>query len=437
MTIVSTSDLNFTNYEYVQFFETFKDVISNKFLRPVRNWTTPVQLNITLTLYEIIGVFWYNEFLVWDPKDFNGLAKVSIPVENIWRPDIYVYEFVEEDLSPQIPYLYVRNTGRITHDKPLRIISSCNLDIFYFPFDIQTCTLSLGSYLQTGTAIWGELDSIRAKAKDIVLDLLQTPEEITRESKVNIQSKGEWELLFIEAHTTTWQLQGENWSKVIFKVRIKRRPLLYLVNLIVPSAFLMVIDLFSFYLPLHRVDRGAFKMTLLLGYTVFLLIMNDLLPNNAGGTPIIGIYFSVCLALMVISLMETIFVMNILHQTRSNVLEVPPFLRSLTFGIIAKLICSEPADIEKGGMENGVQQVLDIPDSLKSPPLTQKLLKKLSEDIFAIRTHLDSKNKKALMQSEWIVVASLWDCFLFRVYLLFFVLFSVVIIVSWCMWYTA
>uniref|UniRef100_A0A8C4RWW8 5-hydroxytryptamine receptor 3A n=1 Tax=Erpetoichthys calabaricus TaxID=27687 RepID=A0A8C4RWW8_ERPCA len=338
-----------------------------------------------------LSFFWYNEFLVWDPKDFNGLAKVSIPVDNIWRPDIYVYEFVEEDLSPQIPYLYVRNTGRVTHDKPLRIISSCNLDIFYFPFDIQTCTLSLGSYLHT--------------AKDIVLDLLQTPEEITRESKVNIQSKGEWELLFIEAHTTTWQLQGEDWSKVIFKVRMKRRPLLYLVNLIVPSAFLMVIDLFSFYLPLHRVDRGAFKMTLLLGYTVFLLIMNDLLPNNAGGTPIIGIYFSVCLALMVISLMETIFVMNILHQTRSNVLEVPPFLRTLTFSIIAKLICSEPADEEKGSMENEVQQ-----------------------GTFSFVSHdmlLSVCLSKALMQSEWIVVASLWDCLLFRVYLLFFVLFSV------------
>uniref|UniRef100_A0A8C4RYK2 5-hydroxytryptamine receptor 3A n=1 Tax=Erpetoichthys calabaricus TaxID=27687 RepID=A0A8C4RYK2_ERPCA len=366
--------------------------------------------------------FWYNEFLVWDPKDFNGLAKVSIPVDNIWRPDIYVYEFVEEDLSPQIPYLYVRNTGRVTHDKPLRIISSCNLDIFYFPFDIQTCTLSLGSYLHTGTAIWGELDRKRVK--------------------VNIQSKGEWELLFIEAHTTTWQLQGEDWSKVIFKVRMKRRPLLYLVNLIVPSAFLMVIDLFSFYLPLHRVDRGAFKMTLLLGYTVFLLIMNDLLPNNAGGTPIIGIYFSVCLALMVISLMETIFVMNILHQTRSNVLEVPPFLRTLTFSIIAKLICSEPLSDFHISPETAIDscckvKILDMPENLKSPPLTQMLLKKLSEDIFAIRSHLDSKNKKALMQSEWIVVASLWDCLLFRVYLLFFVLFSVVIIVSWCMWYTA
>uniref|UniRef100_A0A8C4RXX9 5-hydroxytryptamine receptor 3A n=1 Tax=Erpetoichthys calabaricus TaxID=27687 RepID=A0A8C4RXX9_ERPCA len=364
------------------------------------------------SLLHFISLFWYNEFLVWDPKDFNGLAKVSIPVDNIWRPDIYVYEFVEEDLSPQIPYLYVRNTGRVTHDKPLRIISSCNLDIFYFPFDIQTCTLSLGSYLHTGTAIWGELDRKRVK--------------------VNIQSKGEWELLFIEAHTTTWQSLSCSFPN---QVRMKRRPLLYLVNLIVPSAFLMVIDLFSFYLPLHRVDRGAFKMTLLLGYTVFLLIMNDLLPNNAGGTPIIGIYFSVCLALMVISLMETIFVMNILHQTRSNVLEVPPFLRTLTFSIIAKLICSEPADEEKANITKTVDFLLL--KNLKSPPLTQMLLKKLSEDIFAIRSHLDSKNKKALMQSEWIVVASLWDCLLFRVYLLFFVLFSVVIIVSWCMWYTA
>lgn len=29
-------------------------------------------------------------------------------------------------------------------------------------------------------------------------------------------------------------------------------------------------------------------MTLILGYTVFLLIMNDLLPSTANGTPLIG-----------------------------------------------------------------------------------------------------------------------------------------------------
>ncbi|MGH0151649.1 UNVERIFIED_CONTAM: hypothetical protein FKN15_028865, partial [Acipenser sinensis] len=318
-----------------------------KFLRPVKNWTTPVQLNITLALYEIIGVFWVNEFLVWDPADFDGLNKVSIPVDNIWRPDLYVYEFIEEDLSPQIPYMYVISSGRITHDKPLRIVSSCNLNIFYFPFDIQTCTLSLGPFLHT--------------ASDIVLGLHQTSEEITAESKVNIQNKGEWELLNIDAKTTIWQMQGEDWSKVIFKLRMKRRPLLYLVNLVIPSAFLMVIDLISFYLPVHQIDRGAFKMTLLLGYTVFLLIMNDLLPNNAGGTPIIGIYFSVCLALMVISLLETIFISNILHQTRSNSHKVPTFLKRITFSFIAKLICFSPPESHhepafKNNNERNVEQ---------------------------------------------------------------------------------
>lgn len=69
---------------------------------------------------------------------------------------------------------------------------------------------------------------------------------------------------------------------------IKRSPLLYVVNLLIPSSFLMLIDILSFYLPPHSVDRASFKMTLILGYTVFLLIMNDLLPSTANGTPIIG-----------------------------------------------------------------------------------------------------------------------------------------------------
>ena len=69
---------------------------------------------------------------------------------------------------------------------------------------------------------------------------------------------------------------------------IKRRPNLYVVNLLIPSSFLMLIDILSFYLPPHSVDRASFKMTLILGYTVFLLIMNDLLPSTANGTPIIG-----------------------------------------------------------------------------------------------------------------------------------------------------
>uniref|UniRef100_H3BAY9 5-hydroxytryptamine receptor 3A n=1 Tax=Latimeria chalumnae TaxID=7897 RepID=H3BAY9_LATCH len=440
-----------------------------KFLRPVKNWTSPVQLNFSLTLYEIIGVnekthvittyfwlreIWRNEFITWDPAEFGGLYQVSLPVDNIWVPDLYVYEFVEEDLSPQIPYLYINNTGEIRHTKPLRIVSSCNLDIFYFPFDIQICSLSFGPYLHT--------------VKDITMVLHHTPELITATSKYHIQNKGEWELINIEAYVTEFKGEGETkkYEDLLFSLKIKRRPLLYLVNLVIPSTFLMVIDLLSFYLPIHETDRGTFKMTLLLGYTMFLLIMNDLLPNNAGGTPIIGIYFSVCLALMVISLLETIFITNILHQTCSRRQKVPKILRKITMKFIAKMICYVPMQIpenteEKAHRKKRLVQVkkyndcnesilvdsevsedyrvqedgLQLSKNLQSLNAIHQFLKKISGDLFMIQHSINSHSEYNQKQGEWIKIAYIWDCLLFRIYLIFLSSFSVSIVTCWCMWY--
>lgn len=64
--------------------------------------------------------------------------------------------------------------------------------------------------------------------------------------------------------------------------------MLYVVNLLIPSCFLVTVDIFSFKLPPQSVDRSSFKMTLILGYTVFLLIMNDLLPTTGNEMPLIS-----------------------------------------------------------------------------------------------------------------------------------------------------
>lgn len=69
-------------------------------------------------------------------------------------------------------------------------------------------------------------------------------------------------------------------------MEIRRRPILYVINLLVPSSFLIAIDALSFYLPAESQTRAPFKMTLLLGYNVFLLMMNDILPDS--GTPLIS-----------------------------------------------------------------------------------------------------------------------------------------------------
>lgn len=57
---------------------------------------------------------------------------------------------MDEDKSPQTPYVYLNNTGHVYNDSPLRVASTCKLGIYSFPFDIQNCSLTFGSYIHFG-----------------------------------------------------------------------------------------------------------------------------------------------------------------------------------------------------------------------------------------------------------------------------------------------
>ncbi|MBN3276694.1 5HT3A protein, partial [Polyodon spathula] len=152
----------------MRFYKTFQPILDTPGMRPSSTWRQPTHINLSINIKEIIGVdekthilitfvalrqLWFNEFLVWDPSEFDGMDHLNVPVEFIWTPDFYIYELqvhVGEDLSPFIPYLYLHHDGQVIHDQPIRAVTSCNLDIFYFPFDTHSCILTFGPYLHTG-----------------------------------------------------------------------------------------------------------------------------------------------------------------------------------------------------------------------------------------------------------------------------------------------
>lgn len=70
------------------------------------------------------------------------------------------------------------------------------------------------------------------------------------------------------------------------QLSLRRRATLYIVNLFMPSFFLISLDLFSFLLPPKGVERFFYKVTLILGYIVFMLNMNDLLPVTGDAIPL-------------------------------------------------------------------------------------------------------------------------------------------------------
>lgn len=53
---------------------------------------------------------------------------------------------MDENTAPEVPYVYLYSNGMLHDALPVRVVSSCNLDIYTFPFDIQNCTLTFNSY---------------------------------------------------------------------------------------------------------------------------------------------------------------------------------------------------------------------------------------------------------------------------------------------------
>uniref|UniRef100_A0A3B5L0P8 5-hydroxytryptamine (serotonin) receptor 3A n=1 Tax=Xiphophorus couchianus TaxID=32473 RepID=A0A3B5L0P8_9TELE len=375
--------------------------------RPAVNLSNPTITNISFTLYAVLGVvtqllttflwlrlFWRNEYLVWEPEECDGVARISLPVKELWSPDIIVYD-VDDDVSQACPYVYVNHTGRIRWDRMLRLVSACNLEIFSFPFDVQNCTFTFGSYMHTTNIN--------------ILLIAALSHTMSDNSKQYLEASGEWELVNILGETSILKFGVDEWDIITFWVVIRRRPVLYVVNLLIPSSFLMLIDILSFYLPPHSVDRASFKMTLILGYTVFLLIMNDLLPSTANGTPLIGIYFSVCLALMVISLLETVIITNVLHHSSMKYQEVPNWVRVVVLKYIATMICYQ--------WPEGV-----------SPTL------KTREDKPESSNGSTGAWKESELLDQWCHVGYVLDFLLFRIYLLLISCYAMVIITMWCIW---
>ncbi|KAG8582346.1 hypothetical protein GDO81_008019 [Engystomops pustulosus] len=232
----------------------------------------------------------------------------------------------------------------------------------------------------------------------------------------------------------------------IHRIIIKRRPLLYVVNLLLPSAFLMLVDIFSFNLLPHSMDRATFKMTLLLGYMVFLLIINDLLPATSSGTPLIGIYVSLCLALLVIGLLETIFIMNILYKGSLNRSRVPLWLHALVLHYFALLLCYKTQYHFDKEQENTstIHEAAGDKYDMEATQITstkgnqsQIFLSSISGDLHTMRQVMEGQDEKKKIAEQWLQIGLILDALVYRFYLFFMTVYAVILVAVWGTWYHA
>uniref|UniRef100_A0A668A188 5-hydroxytryptamine receptor 3E-like n=2 Tax=Myripristis murdjan TaxID=586833 RepID=A0A668A188_9TELE len=243
---------------------------------------------------------WHNERISWDRSQFCGISQVSLPREMLWKPDLFIYEMTQSDESLPSPYLYITDKGVVSFEGDLKVVSSCKLDVHKFPFDTQHCSLTFSSLIYM--------------VDEVHLVPFSNSSRATQFSREVMKAQGEWEFLNLAISNITVSFERGEWDQIIYTVTMRRRPLLYVVNFLLPILFLLCLDLASFFISDHRGEKLGFKVTVLLAVTVMQLILNDILPSMSNNTPLIATFCIVIFGLMLLSLVETILVTHLMER---------------------------------------------------------------------------------------------------------------------------
>ena len=106
----------------------------------------------------------------------------------------------------------------------------------------------------------------------------------------NYVFSGEWDLLDIQVvrNEVTYPCCDEPYPDVTFTIVMRRRTLFYLFNIIFPCLWLTVLSLLGFWLPPDSGEKITLGITVLLAFSVFMLLIAESMPATSEFVPLIG-----------------------------------------------------------------------------------------------------------------------------------------------------
>ncbi|XP_033742866.1 acetylcholine receptor subunit alpha-like [Pecten maximus] len=282
---------------------------------PVRNQNDTVFVNVSIyfrmvkefnIVESVLGthlffqLHWIDEYIHWDSEDYDNITAVNFPLLDVWVPPMVVvnpadnYGFIGEKDTLLVEYSSV---GLASLVFSAYIKSTCKPFIKYFPFDSHICHVMIS---QIGYGMG---------------DVIPLPSQIYKQYIVD---NGQW---VVDALDLTQQpfIPGENESVYVdLSIQLSRRPDFLLLNLFIPIAFLICMNMFVFFLPAECGEKASYSITVLLSLAIFMTIVMDQLPPLSTEVPVISIILCIHLANNVIVCTCTILSLNYHHRRESR-----------------------------------------------------------------------------------------------------------------------
>uniref|UniRef100_A0A3B3BNQ3 Neuronal acetylcholine receptor subunit alpha-7-like n=1 Tax=Oryzias melastigma TaxID=30732 RepID=A0A3B3BNQ3_ORYME len=287
----------------------------NPMERPVANDSQALTVHFSYTLIQVMDVDeknqilttnawlqmqWYDHYLQWNQSEYPGVKNLRFSPDQVWTPDILLYNSAHDKFDATFKTnVLVNSSGFCEFLPPGIFVSTCNVDVRWFPFDIQRCELKFGSWTFDG---W--LLDIQMKEADVS----------------GYMPNGEWDLMEVPGgrHEIFYDCCAEPYPDVTFVVTLRRRTLFYALNLLVPCVLLSSMTLLVFLLPANSGEKISLGITVLLSLTVFMLMVAEIMPATSDSVPLIGQYFASTMVIVGMSVVATVIVLQFHHHTPNS-----------------------------------------------------------------------------------------------------------------------
>ena len=178
-------------------------------------------------------------------------------------------------------------------NSPTTFTTSCKLDVSDFPYDTQLCTLKFGP--------WNS---------DITL-LNMTADTMALTTDKYIASS-EWELLSIKKrrNSNKYACCVHPFTDVTISLEIRRKPLFYWFNLVIPYGFLLLCLWVGYFVPPQSGERISLSLVILLAFSIIVQATSSYLPRS-NELPSLSIFYFVVMIEVAMSALVTCMIIRV------------------------------------------------------------------------------------------------------------------------------
>lgn len=305
--------------------------------RPVKDHHKAVDLEMNIAYVTLVGLsdrdqvmtsniwirlFWKNEFLTWNPPDYENVTAITVSRFAVWKPDIVLYNSADSNALKTLMDQYKTNiiidhTGLNTWYIPAILVSSCGINIQYFPFDYQRCELKFGSWSHVGK----ELDlKVRGGIMDMDMSFYEESSDFILHSTSAVRN------------VVKYSCCPDEFLDITYSIVLLRNPFFFTFNVIIPTVILTVIASLTFAFPEETGEKIGLTVNCLLSVCILMMMVADLTPVDSQVSPLLATYMSACLIQMSASMTCNALSLGMMQNVSTP---VPVWLHDLAFDCIA------------------------------------------------------------------------------------------------------